>query len=91
MKAIGPTRGGASRSGSAGFRSWTFLPTDIVYSDMVVVVLLAIASAFAHPLLDATSAVSFEDLRTIGNEMLGSVALGVNSATHCPPGRRTLA
>ncbi|MFO0552147.1 MAG: sodium:proton exchanger [Polyangiaceae bacterium] len=55
----------------------TFSVAFVMFSDLVVVILLAIVSAFVRPLLDASYGLSFDDLRIVGHEMLGSVALGV--------------
>ncbi|HTS79597.1 MAG TPA: cation:proton antiporter [Myxococcaceae bacterium] len=48
----------------------------VMTSDVVVVVLLAIALTVARPLIEPSSALSFRSFRELGHEVLGSVALG---------------
>jgi Kef-type K+ transport system membrane component KefB len=54
----------------------TFTLAFVMTSDLVVVVLLALAMAFARPLLDPAATFSFDSLLALGHELLGSVALG---------------
>ncbi len=48
----------------------------VMSSDVVVVILLAAVTAIARPLLDPSATVSFAAFKTLGHEILGSVALG---------------
>lgn len=54
----------------------TFSLAFILSSDVVVVVLLALAMAVARPLVEAGSTISISVFRELGHELLGSVALG---------------
>jgi Kef-type K+ transport system membrane component KefB len=45
-------------------------------SDIVVVVLVAVTTMVARPLIEPTASFSLRDLSTLGRELLGSVALG---------------
>jgi Kef-type K+ transport system membrane component KefB len=48
----------------------------IMTSDVVVVVVLATALTVARPLVDPNASMSFEAFRSLGHEILGSIALG---------------
>jgi Kef-type K+ transport system membrane component KefB len=48
----------------------------IMTSDVVVVVVLSAAITVARPLIDPATAMSFAQFRSLGHEMLGSVAIG---------------
>ncbi len=48
----------------------------VMTSDVVVVVVLATVMVFARPMLDPTATFSLTDLRDLGHDLLGSVALG---------------
>jgi Kef-type K+ transport system membrane component KefB len=48
----------------------------VMTSDIVVVTLLATVMVFARPMIDPTASFSPGDLRELGHELLGSVALG---------------
>lgn len=54
----------------------TFSLAFIMLSDIVVVVLLAIAMMLARPLIEGRGSVSLEDLAVLGHEIVGSVAVG---------------
>jgi hypothetical protein len=45
-------------------------------SDVVVVIMLATGLTLARPLIDAGATMSFEAFRSLGHEMLGSIAMG---------------
>ncbi|HVY48384.1 MAG TPA: sodium:proton exchanger [Minicystis sp.] len=53
-----------------------FSITFVMTSNLVVVVLMAIGMMAARPLIDPMAAFSLSDLRALGRELLGSVALG---------------
>lgn len=48
----------------------------VMSSDVVVLVMLAVAMMFARQLLDPSAQASFEDFETLGHELLGSASLG---------------
>ena len=48
----------------------------IMTSDVVVVVMLATVLTIARPMVDPNASMSFEAFRSLGHEILGSVALG---------------
>jgi Kef-type K+ transport system membrane component KefB len=48
----------------------------VMSSDVVVVLLLAAATAIARPLIEPTSSLSFAAFRALGHEIIGSVAIG---------------
>ena len=50
--------------------------TFVMTSDVVVVVLVAVAQMVSRPLIDPTASFSMRDLTTLGHEILGSVSLG---------------
>jgi Kef-type K+ transport system membrane component KefB len=50
--------------------------TFVMTSNLVVVVLVAVAQMVARPLIEPTVSFSLHELRTLGYELLGSVALG---------------
>jgi Kef-type K+ transport system membrane component KefB len=50
----------------------------VMSSDIVVVLLLAIALTFVRPMFDATASVSFSELLVLGHEIFGSVTLGIS-------------
>ena len=54
----------------------TFSLAFVLSSDVVVVVLLALAIAIARPMVDPTATFSVEAFRELGHELIGSVALG---------------
>lgn len=54
----------------------TFSIAFVMLSDLVCVVLAALVIALVRPLFDPSAALSFESLKHLGFEMLGSVALG---------------
>ncbi|NUP14477.1 MAG: sodium:proton exchanger [Polyangiaceae bacterium] len=54
----------------------TFSVAFVMLSDVVCVILAALVIAFVRPLFDPVAALSFEDLKHLGFEMVGSVALG---------------
>ena len=49
----------------------------VMTSDLVVVVLLALATAIARPLLEPSATLSLSKLTELGRELLGSVSVGV--------------
>ena len=55
----------------------TFSLSFVMLSDVVVVLVTAIAIVFARPMLEPASDFSFADLTTFGHEIIGSFALGV--------------
>jgi hypothetical protein len=48
----------------------------VMLSDLVCILLLAVVIAVARPLLDPSLSLSFADLKKLGFELIGSVALG---------------
>jgi Kef-type K+ transport system membrane component KefB len=48
----------------------------VMSSDVVVVVMLAAATTLARPLVDANATLSLDAFRSLGHEVLGSVAMG---------------
>jgi Kef-type K+ transport system membrane component KefB len=54
----------------------TFALAFIMSSDVVVVVLLAIAMMFARPMITGSGGFSLLDLELLGHELLGSIAFG---------------
>ena len=50
--------------------------TFVMSSDIVVVVLMAAAMMITRPLIEPSSTFSLDDFKTLGHELLGSVALG---------------
>lgn len=54
----------------------TYSVAFIMASDVVVVVLLAAAITIARPLIDPAVSFTFDAFRTLGHELLGSIALG---------------
>ncbi len=54
----------------------TFSIAFVMVSDLVCILMVSLAIAFARPLLDATSTISLHDLQKLSVELLGSVALG---------------
>ena len=54
----------------------TFSLAFIMSSDIVVVVLVAIAMMVARPLINGAGGFSFNDVRDLGHELLGSIAFG---------------
>jgi Kef-type K+ transport system membrane component KefB len=55
----------------------TFSLAFIMFSDVVVVILLAIVMMLARPLITPGGQISFEDFSVLGHEILGSIAVGV--------------
>lgn len=53
-----------------------FTVAVVMISDMVVVVLMALAVTLARPLIDAEGAISVRAFATLGHELLGSVSIG---------------
>jgi Kef-type K+ transport system membrane component KefB len=49
----------------------------VMSSDVVVVVVLAVALTFAQPLVTPTATVSLQAFRDLGHELLGSISVGV--------------
>jgi Kef-type K+ transport system membrane component KefB len=49
----------------------------VMFSDVVVIAMMAVAVAFVRPVLDPTAELSLANLGLLGHEILGSVALGV--------------
>jgi Kef-type K+ transport system membrane component KefB len=54
----------------------TFSLAFIMSSDVVVIILVAVAMMIARPMLSTTAEFSFQDLEKLGHELLGSIALG---------------
>jgi Kef-type K+ transport system membrane component KefB len=50
--------------------------TFVMTSNLVVVVLVAVAQMVARPLIEPTASISLHELRALGYQLLGSVALG---------------
>lgn len=48
----------------------------VMSSDVVVVVLMALTITLARPLLEPGAAISVEDLKAVGHELLGSISIG---------------
>jgi F0F1-type ATP synthase assembly protein I len=48
----------------------------VMTSDVVVVILLATAMVIARPMIDPSASFSLSDLRDLGHDLLGSIALG---------------
>ena len=55
----------------------TFSLAFIMFSDVVVVILLATTMMLARPLITPGGSISFEDFNVLGHEILGSIAVGV--------------
>jgi Kef-type K+ transport system membrane component KefB len=55
----------------------TFSLSFIMLSDVVVILVAAIAIVFARPLLEPSSGLSFADIELFAHEVVGSFALGV--------------
>lgn len=54
----------------------SFSIAHVMFSNLVVIFMMAIAIAFVRPLFDPEMALSFMEIRALGFEMLGSVMLG---------------
>lgn len=54
----------------------SFSVAFVMLSDLVCILLLALVIALARPLLDPNLGLSFSDLKKLGFELIGSVALG---------------
>jgi Kef-type K+ transport system membrane component KefB len=48
----------------------------VMSSDVVVILLMALASMIARPLLEPSAPLSFDAFRTLGHEVIGSVSIG---------------
>ena len=48
----------------------------VMFSDLVVIVMMAVAIALVQPLFDPSMALSLQEIRELGFDMLGSVTLG---------------
>jgi Kef-type K+ transport system membrane component KefB len=56
----------------------TFSLAFIMLSDVVVIVLVAIAMMIARPLLTQSAEFSFQDIEALGHELVGSIAIGTS-------------
>jgi Kef-type K+ transport system membrane component KefB len=56
----------------------TFSLAFIMLSDVVVIVLVAIAMMIARPLLTQSAEFSFQDIEALGHELVGSIAVGTS-------------
>lgn len=54
----------------------TFSIAFVMLSDLVCIILAALVIALVRPMLDPTASLSFGDVKRLGFELLGSVALG---------------
>lgn len=55
----------------------TFSLTTVMLTDAIVILLLAVVIVFVRPLIEPGSALTLIDLKVLGYELIGSVALGV--------------
>lgn len=60
----------------ASGRLTTFSLASVMASDVVVVVMMAVAMLFARPLIEGTAGIEFAQLERLGHELLGSVSIG---------------
>ena len=54
----------------------SFSIAHVMFSDLVVILMMAVAIAIVRPFFDPAMALSFTEIRALGFEMLGSVMLG---------------
>lgn len=54
----------------------TFSLASVMASDVVVVVMMAIALLVGRPLIEGTAGIKFDQLQSLGHELLGSVSVG---------------
>lgn len=54
----------------------SFSLAHVMFSDLVVILMMAVAIAIVRPYFDPAMALSFTEIRALGFEMLGSVMLG---------------